>query len=468
MLISSGLMLVAVVAGASPSPPTASQREAQLDLDGDGKSERVVVEPAKPGTFRLRVGEVQVEGELPGVQGFTALDLDSGDKRQEVLVQGEGQGTPRWRLFRYVNGALQEVPLPPGAPSTSGNGILLSDVAMDGWVRRDKYLYDAKKPGFTEVPQELYFVAQTVTAPAPLQLLRAPGNPGAVAMARPGESLSLIAFKPEASAGSGGWYLADSGGVLGWLQASSLRGAPPAASPPASPGTPAAPEARPELYPVNAELRVTTSFPLRYTRQADAPIVARTRQESHLTLLATDGHWYLVRSETKLLGWANTDTLATSLSTLQEGRASARSIQLLLLQLRWLALESSPESPRQRGLPSTQGFVLDSSYASSDDTYHFCANGQVTLELYDATKYGKWTLEEDTLKMVFTRKTGRYGVGKVLNADDGQKNTVLNYERSENYDRKISDTDSLSWSEVVDDAKGRINYGLRSGAPTCL
>ncbi|SET75876.1 hypothetical protein SAMN05443572_10396 [Myxococcus fulvus] len=162
-----GALVLAAVLTASPT------NKADVDLDGDGTREHLTLEVTKPGAFRLTVGTAVTEAELPGVRGVTVLDLDSSDKQREVLVHGES----RFRLFRHEGTALREVPLPPGAPSASGNGILLCDVPMpDGWARRDKYLYDAKQPGFTEVPQELYAVGRVLPPPGWVSLQQTPGS----------------------------------------------------------------------------------------------------------------------------------------------------------------------------------------------------------------------------------------------------------------------------------------------------
>lgn len=451
------LVLASVLTASAPSSPAL---EADLDLDGDGKRERVTLAVTKPGAFRLSAGKVLIEGELPGVKGFTVLDLDNGDKRREVLVQGEAEGAARFRLFRQEGAALQEVPLPPGTPSASGNGILLSDVPMaDGWSRRDKYLYDAKKPGFTEVPQELHAVGLVLPSPHDVELQRVPGSAEVVAVASASRSLSLHAFKPDPGDKEGGWYLANVADVsqdaLGWLPASALRKAPPAAPSAAASTT----KVLPELYALGLKPRVATSLPLLRTRLDDAETVAKLRAGSTITLLATDGGWYLVQSETRLLGWARAGTLAKSLAG-----------QLLVLQLRLRAVMGATPSERQPWLPSGSGLILNHESAGAYETYHLCPDGRGALAFLvdDHTKYGTWTLDGDTLKLEFTRETRREGVGEPQYPPEGQEG-LPSYSEYRNSEGAIEESASLSWAEVLEDMKNPSPYffSLVHGTPTC-
>lgn len=457
------LVLAAVLTATAPSSPT---READADLDGDGTREHLMLEVTKPGAFRLRAGTAVAEGELPGVRGVTVLDLDNNDKRREVLVHGEA----RFRLFRQEGTALREVPLPPGTPSASGNGILLCDVPMaDGWARRDKYLYDAKQPGFTEVPQELYAVGRVLSPPGRVPLQQTPGSTDVVALAGPERALSLHAFKPDPAEGDGGWYLAGVAGkaedVLGWLPARVLRkkanvddGAMPGAT-----------VVLPELYASGLKPKVATSFPLLRTRRDDAETVAKLRAGSTVTLLATEGAWYLVQSETRLLGWARAGTLTQGLSVLKKAAVPDKRAQLSTLQRRLRAAMPAPSAGREDWQPDAAGLILENEYASTMDTYHFCPDGRVVLEFLvdDSTKYGTWTLDGDTLKLELTRETKQLGVGEPIGPPEGVEG-VRQYRKTTPHEGTLAESLTLDWSEVLKDVKDPSpSYRPRRGIPTC-
>jgi len=102
MSTTTALALVLELLAARPAPrDTAPRLSASVDVTGDGRPEKLSLESVSTSRFRLTVGKAQVEAELTGVRGFTVIDLDGSDKRQEVLVHAESQGLAHYRLFRW-------------------------------------------------------------------------------------------------------------------------------------------------------------------------------------------------------------------------------------------------------------------------------------------------------------------------------------------------------------------------------
>ena len=223
---------VAVVLWAVPAwaeGPVLS-REENADVDGDLKPERIVLEGTRD--FVLRAGGAEVRSRMTGsVLGLELLELDALGTGKEVLVHGTTpEGSPELQLFRWNAGALQRVSLPPGKPHDAANGIVLFDVPVGFWTRRDKYLYDARKPGFTEVPQPLYFLhghagtGKSVYLTRETPLVAEPG--GALLLPLPAHaSATALAFAPDPGArrdsASSGWYLLWVGAV-GWVRGETL------------------------------------------------------------------------------------------------------------------------------------------------------------------------------------------------------------------------------------------------------
>ena len=210
----------------------APARQASADLDGDGKPESLRLE-VKDTTFVLNAGSARAEGRFDGpVQGLTVVDLAANEPHREVLIQGQlAAGAPAYRLFRLEAGALQDLALPPGKPTITGNGILLADVPLGFWERRDKYLYDAARPGFTEVPQPVYFVGKGFVPEQPLKLLVSRGGEAAVTEVPAKTPVVLLAFSPAKDAArqddSQGWYLVlTRQHLLGWVKREALGAAP--------------------------------------------------------------------------------------------------------------------------------------------------------------------------------------------------------------------------------------------------
>ncbi|WNG35372.1 hypothetical protein F0U61_18120 [Archangium violaceum] len=462
MSTTAALALVLELLAARPAPrDTAPRLSANVDVTGDGRPEKLSLEPVSTSRFRLTVGKAQVEAELTGVRGFTVIDLDASDKRREVLVHAESQGLARYRLFRWENQALQELPLPPGTPSASGNGFLLCDVPVNGWLRRDKYVYDASKPSFTEVPQALYAVGKELEARSGLPLRMPPGEEWRL---ESGSRFTLLAFKPAPDApretDAGGWYLVqpppNSRGPMGWASAVAVAEAmkPDGQRPPSGPSTV---EPGLTLTYVGVSAGVSQSFPLQLLPTLDSPVVAHLREGSIPTLLAASGSWYLLQSETRLLGWARQETLKERLSALRKGRSrDVHASQLFLLQMQ--VMNRSP--------PSLKGLVVSHTYASSFDTWHICADGRATFDeyYYDQEQHGTWTLEGEVLHIQYTRKTGQRGVGEPLS---GFNDNMEHYARYKSYDEPTSGGDILDLGKVVRQEGEFEYYVLEDKEPSC-
>jgi hypothetical protein len=205
-------------------------REENADVDGDLKPERIVLEGTRD--FVLRAGGAEVRSRMTGsVLGLELLELDALGTGKELLVHGTTpEGSPELQLFRWNAGALQRVSLPPGKPNDAANGIVLFDVPVGFWTRRDKYLYDARKPGFTEVPQPLYFLhghagAVSVYLTRETPLLAEPG--GELLLPLPARaSVTAKAFAPDPGArrdaAESGWYLVRVSGLVGWVRGEAI------------------------------------------------------------------------------------------------------------------------------------------------------------------------------------------------------------------------------------------------------
>ncbi|AKJ03660.1 hypothetical protein ATI61_11990 [Archangium gephyra] len=220
-------VLWAVLAFPAWAQAPALPREADADVDGDAKPERIVLEGTRD--FVLRAGGAEARSSVTGrVLGLELLDLDEPSTGKEVLVHAESpERSPEVQLFRWKGGALERVPLPPGKPQASGSGIVLFDVPMGFWSRRDKYTYDADKPGFSEVPQGLYFIhgERNVFLPRETPLVSEPG--GVLLLPLPAHTNpQLIAFAPDPGArresASSGWYLVEVDRLVGWVRGDAL------------------------------------------------------------------------------------------------------------------------------------------------------------------------------------------------------------------------------------------------------
>ncbi|MCY1017709.1 hypothetical protein [Pyxidicoccus sp. MSG2] len=209
-------LLAAPLASAGDDAPV---KAATLDVSGDGKPEDISVTWDEPKSqFILKVGNATARGssghEEPN--GFTVVDLDSSDKRKEVVVHtGLTDNTKEAHVYAYDGKSLKAMGTVPSISEARGNGIVLSDAWMAFWQRRDKYVLDAKAGKLTLVPQELYAVGVEATVTESFPLARARTEKTPVANLAKGSKIQVIAAAP--IPGKSYLYLVKSStGLLGW------------------------------------------------------------------------------------------------------------------------------------------------------------------------------------------------------------------------------------------------------------
>lgn len=200
-------------------------RSVRADVDGDGKAEPVTLKATgQEGDFTLKVGGQEVKGRVgTKAKGFRLVDLDASDKRQQVLVAGQGpNGGDVHVLYQLGPEGPRQLPLPECKPAVFGDGLLLTDCWMGFWERREKYTYDSQAGTFTHVPQQLYWVNKSYKVARSFPLYRGREGQEVVATVRQGSTLTFVAFW--AGAQDSDWYLLRSeSGLLGWARLSAIQ-----------------------------------------------------------------------------------------------------------------------------------------------------------------------------------------------------------------------------------------------------
>lgn len=201
-------------------------KSAQVDLDGDGKPDAVTLTPGKDGKFTLKVGGATVQGDAAGneVPGFQVVDLDTGDKWKELLVQtlGEMDDGHRYFVYGYDGKAVKLLGAVHALTEAKGNGIVLVDRWMGFWQKRDKYTLDRKAWKLVHVPQELYAVTyapgEEVTATVKKSFPLTQGRTGSavVATTAQGTKVKVLAASVPAK-GEVQYLVRSSTGLLGWV-----------------------------------------------------------------------------------------------------------------------------------------------------------------------------------------------------------------------------------------------------------
>ncbi|WP_366928164.1 hypothetical protein [Corallococcus exiguus] len=222
-VLSSAVLLTGAPASAQNSEFVKS---AQVDLDGDGKPDAVSLTAGEDGKFTLKVGGATLKGDASGneVPGFQVVDLDTGDKWKELLVQtlGELDDGHRYFVYGYDGKAVRLLGNVHALTEAKGNGIVLVDRWMAFWQKRDKYTLDRKAWKLVHVPQELYAVTAepgkevTATVKKSFPLTQSRTGSAVLATTAQGSKVTVLAASVPAK-GDVLYLVRSSTGLLGWV-----------------------------------------------------------------------------------------------------------------------------------------------------------------------------------------------------------------------------------------------------------
>lgn len=207
---------------------------AYLDMDGDGMSEKIVLEPSKKFTewrysaldcYNLQIGEASFEGYGENVtNNLWALSLD-GKTVLLVLYEDGPSGDPYTHFFRYINGRIIEIggfaeDIQYCTISQEGviTGTLRRDIAQTDWIEVSWQLNADGQ--LEEIWQETYDfqVRNEVKLCEDLPLYREVGNQQTVFVVNP----QMVRFLKTTA--DWGWVLIETAdGQQGWAQIKNYR-----------------------------------------------------------------------------------------------------------------------------------------------------------------------------------------------------------------------------------------------------
>ncbi len=197
------------------------------DLDGDGKPESISLQ-WKEGErqYVLKIGNATLRGQGDDSEApeLSIVDLDSGDKWKEVVVQtGLTDDDAMRTLYGFDGKAVKELGRVHALTEARGNGIILSDTWEGFWNRREKYVLDRKAWKLNLVPQELYYVGAEATVKQSFPLARSRMSKDVVANVAAQSKIQVLAAAPARPGSEELWYLVKSStGLLGWIPGQAL------------------------------------------------------------------------------------------------------------------------------------------------------------------------------------------------------------------------------------------------------
>ncbi len=183
-----------------------------VDLDGDGKPEKIV-----PMEEKVMVGSLSWPCSGMDVCSVEAHDITSADKQRELLVCEHGPRDDKsCRLLMLKAGALVEIAFPtkypPSKVITNSNGVVLTEEWTDRLYHRiEKYTYNSGK--LEVVKQPFYAASSKHRTDRTFTIVYAPGSKQVVGNAKPDSEVELLVEHGEQP----GWYLVKfSSGIAGW------------------------------------------------------------------------------------------------------------------------------------------------------------------------------------------------------------------------------------------------------------
>lgn len=190
-----------------------NDREAKVDLDGDGSADSIVLEVSEDsvGGFLLKINDKSVKGRLGDIPtGFFVRDIDTSDRFTEVLVYTPGPSDDdEYLLYQYDGKRIWELGHLSRWPLFLGNGIVYVKDWMGFWEKVDKFVMNKKERRLRRIPQELYYVGVKATVAQSFPIYQTPKSPVILANLKVGSRIEILAWLPqfERDEYSKQWYL---------------------------------------------------------------------------------------------------------------------------------------------------------------------------------------------------------------------------------------------------------------------
>lgn len=222
ILFLGGLAGVRLV-GASETPKRQDLlQQAEVDLNGDGKSERITfnIDP-KAGKFTITVAGSSQSGKFESAnppEGFAIVDIDKEDKYKEIFVRCWGDNDIYENyIFAYDGKTLNRIGQFTGEVEFPGDGIVRVKTWEGFWKIHNKYVLERPKHTLKKVPQEFYYVGVSATVKKTFPIYATRKDQTMVANVKPGSGVIILLCAPFQE--NPKWYLLKTDtGLIGWIK----------------------------------------------------------------------------------------------------------------------------------------------------------------------------------------------------------------------------------------------------------
>jgi len=195
---------------------------AAVDLDGDGKVERIVYPTVTAQNemheLKITVGKATLDYYTEGPTTLDPLDLKSGDGQIELRACTQGpRDMTDCTVYRYKKGKLEPIigldgkQLWASGITATGSGIVLLQTEHRLYTQIEKTILQGDG-SLKAVPQPFYAVNSKVMIDRTFPVTLAPGGGAVVANVRPKSEITIMLTD-----GKGNMLVSLSSGITGWV-----------------------------------------------------------------------------------------------------------------------------------------------------------------------------------------------------------------------------------------------------------
>jgi hypothetical protein len=177
-------------------------RSATVDLDGDGRPEKVSISIGSTSLhsahydYVLHANGASVAGRLEYVEGFAVIDLDTHDRYKEIAVYTPGPSDDfEYAIYWYDGKQLRQTGDIGRKIRIQGNGIVLADWWTGNFFVRDKYVLEKSSHKLRMVPQEMYYVGEPHKVLESFSIYKFPGSKDVIATLAKESKILVVAIK---------------------------------------------------------------------------------------------------------------------------------------------------------------------------------------------------------------------------------------------------------------------------------
>ncbi|WP_054869955.1 YARHG domain-containing protein [Caloranaerobacter sp. TR13] len=203
-------------------------KEVNVDINGDGKTERILFKLENMNSYKLYINDLVIEGELVySSKYFAIVDIDKNDNFKEIIISDYGPSDDYISYFYYFDG--EDIIKMGNTEGLFEYGIKIDgtgkfSVRTRGKILQtwffDKYYTLTKEHKLVEIPQDIYITNYDVFVKKPIKLLRNRNNSDDYFVLHEGQKATIVGTDDkewcliETATGERGWFAVDNFSII--------------------------------------------------------------------------------------------------------------------------------------------------------------------------------------------------------------------------------------------------------------